>query len=406
MANLRRLLALAWNEIRLYFSTPITLVFFVLLPVVFTGAIGAGLSGMEGDGTDRYAVLVVNEDEGGLAQALVGALEDSAVVRPIVEEDRLTAEERFEERQAPALLSIPSGFSAALLQGQPGQVALKLAPSDSRALAVEQAVTAATGQVSSAVAAALTSVAEAEQVQPFSTEADRTDYFQEALDMAGDLLTAPPVRVEVTQGTATASDDQTMSGFEQSSAGQVVTWTLITLIGGAESLVDERLRGTLRRILVTPSRRAILLGGKIVGRLAIGLAQMVLLVVAGALLFNVEWGQSPTALALSLFCFGLAATALGLFLATLVRTRSQVGWATVMVAMLLGSLGGAWWPLEITPPAFQRAVSILPTTWAMQAFNDVLVRGADAAAVLPECGVLLGFATLFFVLGIWRFRFD
>jgi ABC-2 type transport system permease protein len=52
------------------------------------------------------------------------------------------------------------------------------------------------------------------------------------------------------------------------------------------------------------------------------------------------------------------------------------------------------------------AVQILPTSWAMQGLLDIVLRGAGLAAVLPSVGVLLGFAAVFFAIGIWRFRYE
>ena len=46
---------------------------------------------------------------------------------------------------------------------------------------------------------------------------------------------------------------------------------------------------------------------------------------------------------------------------------------------------------------------VLPQTWAMQGYQDLITRGMDFNAVLPEMAVLLGFAALFFGLAVWRF---
>jgi len=51
-------------------------------------------------------------------------------------------------------------------------------------------------------------------------------------------------------------------------------------------------------------------------------------------------------------------------------------------------------------------VKILPTTWAMQGTLDLVLRGQGLAGILPEAGVLLGFAAVFFGVGIWRFRYE
>jgi ABC-2 type transport system permease protein len=74
--------------------------------------------------------------------------------------------------------------------------------------------------------------------------------------------------------------------------------------------------------------------------------------------------------------------------------------------MSLAALGGAWWPLEVTPPLYQSAVQVLPTTWAMRGFNDVIVGGQDVSGVLLEAGVLLGFAVVFLAIGVRRLRFE
>jgi len=74
--------------------------------------------------------------------------------------------------------------------------------------------------------------------------------------------------------------------------------------------------------------------------------------------------------------------------------------------MVLSLLGGCWYPIELFPSTVQTAVHLLPTTWAMQAMTDIIMRGQDLVHVLPEAGVLLGFAVMFFVLGVARFRYE
>lgn len=201
-------------------------------------------------------------------------------------------------------------------------------------------------------------------------------------------------------------NEQIAEGFEQSSPGELVTWVLITLLGASELLVDERLKGTLRRLAITPTSRAQVLTGKIVGQLGTGIVQMVVLIGFGAVAFGVDWGRSYLALAMVVLAFALAAVALGVALGTFVRTRRQASGLTIFFSMLLGALGGAWWPLEITPPSYQAAVRVLPSTWAMLGFQDVILRGQGPHGVLLETGALLAFAAVFFTVGIWRFRYE
>lgn len=401
---MRKLLAIAWNDVKVEFSSPWTWVFFLLLPVVFTAVIGAGLSTMYSEGDDpRFPLLVVDGDGSVLAEELGAALESSDAIRPVFATPA-EAERSFSGGGAPAVLDIPPGFGEALLAGEPVTLVLHKAPDDSRVFAVEQAVRAAARQVSSGVAAAFVSVSELEARRPFESDEARQACFARGLEMARQFLGERPVVVETTYAPEVTIE--IASGFEQSSAGQLVTWVNITLIGAAEVFVNERLGGTLRRLLIAPTRKAAVLAGKIAGRLGIGIAQMVLLIGVGRFVFGVNWGRSPGALTLMVLSFGLAAVALGVLLATFARTRGQASGLTILFSMLTAALGGAWWPLEVTPQAYQTVVKALPTTWAMIGFNDVIVRGQGVAGVLPEVGILLGFALLFFVVGLWRLRYE
>jgi ABC-2 type transport system permease protein len=403
---MRKILAIAWNDIKIEFSSRSELIFFLLLPVVFTTIIGIALGNLGDFQPDdpRIPVLVVDEDGQAQAGALVEALRTSSVIRPVLR----SADEAagiFEQADVIALLTIPSGFTSAILDAQPAVIDLQVHRQSVDGPAIEQAVTLAARMVSSAAAIAHHSVVVAESIQPFSGTREREAYFQDSLEQARSRLDNPAVGAVTVRG-AEREEQAFPIGFQQSSPGQLVTWVLITLIGGAQVFVNERLGGTLRRLMITPTRKASLLAGKILGRLSLGLLQMVLLVGFGALVLGVNWGQSPAAIAILLVSFGLAGTALGVMLGAFARTRSQAGGMTVLFSMLLASLGGAWWPLEVTPPLYQSVVKVLPSTWAMIGLTEVVTRGGGVRDILPEAGILLGFAVLFFTIGLKKLRFE
>ena len=77
-----------------------------------------------------------------------------------------------------------------------------------------------------------------------------------------------------------------------------------------------------------------------------------------------------------------------------------------MFGMVFALMGGCWYPLVLFPPAIQSAVKVLPTTWAMEGMLDLGLRGAGLMEILPETGVLLGFAAVFFTVGVVRFRYE
>jgi ABC-2 type transport system permease protein len=159
-------------------------------------------------------------------------------------------------------------------------------------------------------------------------------------------------------------------------------------------------------LLVTPTRKGTFLLGMISGQLGLALVQMALLVVFGIVVMKVSWGSSPAALALLLVTFGLASVALGTMLGTFVKTDGQAGNVSIMAGMVMALLGGCWWPLELFPEGLRQAVRVLPTTWAMEGLTDLTTRGGGLADVSLNAAVLVGFAAVFFAIGIWRFRYE
>ena len=107
-----------------------------------------------------------------------------------------------------------------------------------------------------------------------------------------------------------------------------------------------------------------------------------------------------------LLASALAASALGTMLGSFVKTGSQAQGASIMLGMVMALLGGCWYPIELFPQVVQNIVKVLPTTWAMKGFMDLLAHGQNLVGILPEAGVLLGFATIFFIIGFARFRYE
>jgi ABC-2 type transport system permease protein len=77
-----------------------------------------------------------------------------------------------------------------------------------------------------------------------------------------------------------------------------------------------------------------------------------------------------------------------------------------MAGMVMALLGGCWYPLELFPKAMQTIVQVLPTTWAMRGLLNIVLRGQGLASVLLPAAVLLGFALVFFGIGVARFRYE
>lgn len=186
----------------------------------------------------------------------------------------------------------------------------------------------------------------------------------------------------------------------------MITWVFVPLLGASGLFAMERVLGTLRRLMTTPTRKSTFLLGAIGSQYGMALVQMALLVLFGVLIMHVPWGRDPVALIVILASFGLAGVALGTALGTFIKTESQANNLSIMLGMSMALLGGCWWPMELFPTTMQQIVKVLPTTWAMSALTDITMRGQGLVDILPEAAVLLAFAAVFFLVGLWRFRYE
>lgn len=398
---MNRILNIARKDTLLRFASPSELLFFIVLPVIFTMVVSNFASGQV-NRDNRIAVLVVNQDGGALSQDLVQALTDGGSVRPETL-DAAAAAAQFDDGDAPALLTIPAGFEASLRAGQPVDLDLQLEPTSVNGMAAQQAIEAAAAQVSRALSAADSSVAAAEQLRPFDDASQRTAYFDASLAAAQNLLAAAPERMVAV--AAVQEQREEYSGALQGSAGQMLVWVFIPLLGTSGMMVSERVTGTLKRLLTTPTSTSTYLLGTVVGQYGLSIVQMLLLVGFGALVLDVRWGP-PAAVLGVLMAFGLSSVAMGVMLGAFDKSENQANGLSIMLGMVFGMLSGSFWPLEFFPPVMQKIVFVIPMTWAMQALTDLGTRGRDFGAILPAIGYMLASAVIFFLVGVKRFRYE
>jgi len=398
---MKKIFAIAWKDAIVRFGSSSELLFFIILPIVFTFLLAGGTP--SGNEDPRIWLLVVDEANTTISQQIIDDLENSTAVRPEVVR-RAEAQSQFDERRASAVFIIPAGIDIESLQSGSAEVELLQQPNNMDATIAERAILTTIRRVSSSVSAAQNAVSQRETIQPFPSEEEKQAYFESSLEMAQSIQKDAPERVAVIEGNT--EDQVDYDPRANSSAGQLITWVFIPLFGISALFAYERQQGTLRRLLTTPSNKATFLLGTISGQVVMALVQMLLLVVFGILVMKLNWGREPLALFVILLASALAAAAFGTMMGTFIKTEGQASGLSVMFGMVFALMGGCWYPLELFPPAIQNAVKVLPTTWAMQGMLDLVLRGGGLLDILPEAGVLLGFAALFFSVGVWRFRYE
>lgn len=408
---LQKVIAIALLHIKIVLQ-PINAMSLLIIPILFTFLIGLGANdGSTNTNSAVQRIAIVNEDSGELSQLFIEDLNANASL-DISLLAREAALGEVEEGQAAGALLIPPEFSATLLASEQGTLTFLAQSSlNPASLEAEQTIRATVIQLASAIRTGDMTVRVSEHLGLFADtdtstiNEKRERYFNSTFTKAQEAWQGtPPIVVAVSQATQL---ERIPEGTTQSSPGMLVMFSLFFLVsGGAVVFIEERERGTLRRLLVTPTSKSSILLGKFLGIYTTGLLQIVALILSGIFLFNVNWGQSPAALSLVVLTFALAATSLGLLMASFVNTQRQANRLLSLAIMAISALGGAWWPLEIVPTWMQTLAYAFPTAWAMNGFHDIISRGLGVEAVLPEVGLLLAFAVFCFTLGVSRFRYE
>lgn len=207
--------------------------------------------------------------------------------------------------------------------------------------------------------------------------------------------------IEIDQVAAGGAEAQEF-GFEQIAAGMLLLMTFLNTLTGAAGLIQSRKLGVSRRMLVSPTSIGTIVLGEGAGRWMMGVFQAVYIMVATTVLFGVAWGNLLSAIVL-VVVFAAVAAGAAMLVGALMHNDEQAAGVTVMMGLGLGALGGTMLPLELFGSTMRTVAHATPHAWALEAFT-VVGRGGSIGDVLPELGVLLGFAVVLIAVAAWRLR--
>jgi ABC-2 type transport system permease protein len=155
-------------------------------------------------------------------------------------------------------------------------------------------------------------------------------------------------------------------------------------------IVESRRLGVTRRLLAGPVSPGTVVAGYAASRFLVALFQGVLVVIAGALLFDVSWG-APGAVALLVTLFAVVAAAAGVLVGAVARTPEQTQSVGVPLGIAMGMLGGALWPLDFVPDWLRQLGHVTPHAWAMDGWVAVVFEGGGVTDIVVELAVLAAF---------------
>jgi ABC-2 type transport system permease protein len=364
MKGIRRVLHVAWNDLRIMVGDKAFFFWSLIFPMLFILLFGAVFK--SSDNAPAVAELtVVNLDEGRWGGYFVEKIKAPNLTIKIAD-----AEPAAYSR----LIVLPPDFSAKIEARKDQALAFK-----KRENASVKAAARVETRLYQAIARVLSEIV-------LYGDGDLSRF----LDGHAEFRDIVKVKTRFPENTVTAVP----SGFDHSIPGTTIQFIMMmVIIYGGITVMEDRKKGVLSRMLFSPLSKGEVFQAKLLGRWGMGVVQALILFVVGKIFFKLDLGSVPLAL-LVIAVFALAMAALSVFIGSLCTKEDMIIGLAVLLANIFAGLGGCWWPSEIVPPGVRTAAMISPAYWAMDALHKLRFFQGGFGDILLNLGILLALAVV------------
>lgn len=362
------------NRVELLLTFLVPIAFFSIFAVIFGGGLGRGT-------TPRIKVVAVDEMQSAVSSQVMSALTEQESLRFVREADA----DGLKRGDALELVRSGSATMAIILRQEGGQLAAELMADASDQVAA---------QVVSAVVNRSIMLSEAEyQVSQLADDGQNEGDDQDAVGPAGDssderfgIEESLQRQVEIVDVMGEGKANPVVSMY---ASGIAVMFLLFGATGGGGALLEERENQTLDRLLSTQMSMDQLLLGKWFYMSSIGVLQVGVMFIWAQLVFNVDLMGHLDGFLMMTVVTALAASAFGLFLATLCKSRGQLNGLSVILILTMSALGGSMVPRYLMSDELQQYGLWTFNAWALDGYTKVFWRELPVDALAPQLGVLL-----------------
>jgi ABC-2 type transport system permease protein len=388
-----------------------------LLPLVFILAFGYAYSNLTTEGAKVIDLPVVNLDgQGILSQALLERLNPEKGVKVELYQEA-KAQDLLDKGDLTWVLFVPAGFTQDVDAGERAILTLLSHPDandeDMAALLAVIDGVAKDLSLQTQLIAAFQQMGQMMAGMPQGAEAFAADAaIEQARSQFERAETMPMVGVEqVDSALILRQRAEAPNPMEIAVPGFTVLFLFLSAGTTALAIYSEKKLGTFRRLLSAPLSRVELLPGKMLPNLIVVLLQAAVIFAVGSWLMpllgmdRIALGNLPALAAVSLVV-ALCSTSLGVLIAALARSETQISGLASIVLWVAGAVAGAFIPQFLLGDLLTTIGRLTPHYWAISAYSDIIVRGESLAGIGTQLGLLALFTVVFFAIGVWRFRFD
>jgi ABC-2 type transport system permease protein len=214
---------------------------------------------------------------------------------------------------------------------------------------------------------------------------------------------APPAFTLDTQQV----EDESLKTIQYLTPG-LLGWAIATgaTFGAALTLITWRQKKVLRRLRLSPVRTDAIVGARIGVSVLIALVQMGIFLGVASLFFGLKlsayWWMAVPLLVVGTLAF----LAIGLFAGSFAKTPEGGSAVANLIVLPMAFLSGAFFPLQGAPGWLLVVSEVLPLRHLVDGLQAVMVRGQGPLSVLPQIGILLGFAVVVSAIALTLFSWE
>jgi ABC-2 type transport system permease protein len=334
---IRKELQALWKDKR-------TLAMYFIGPTIIMIAIGSSLSNL------HAPVAVVDEDKTDLSGRLVESLKNVGTLEIKTSNSRDDGDSLLHDRSVISLVIIPKGFTQNMTTGATGDVEV----------ITDTTVSMISDFVELGIRQALVD-------------------FQKSIPIAGAAPTASGMPVEA-RFTKKYSTDFAILDLSLPSTFSFI-FLYISMTMTSMSIVGERMRGTLPRLVKTPVSMVGLIMGKFLASLLTVNAEIVVILLIASQVYSMTIVGSIIDAYLAVLFTSMVGLSLGLLISMFAKSERQAAELVTIVLIVLIMTGGTLVPFEKMPKRGQSLSKVLPVYYSIDAIRSIFLRGYSIDAL-------------------------
>jgi ABC-2 type transport system permease protein len=195
------------------------------------------------------------------------------------------------------------------------------------------------------------------------------------------------------------------NGYAHSFAGMGVQFILFLGVDMGIGILLARRSGIWNRLLAAPVSLKTLLLARAVSAAIIAFGLLCVMFAFAVAVFGVDITNPLGFLGVAI-CFALLTASFGLLIAAFGKTPEAARGIGIFATLIMVMLGGAWVPSFMFPDWVQKVTLAVPTRWAIDGLDAMTWRGLGMEAAGVAMAAQLGFALLFAILAVTKFKRD